>query len=55
MVQELSQHMRIINSKLDNNLTAINDFKQLLLQTRSEIVALQQDDDKEEGEKLRRQ
>lgn len=31
----------MINQKLDNNLTAINDFKQLLLQSREEILAKQ--------------
>ena len=37
VIQELCQHLRMINQKLDNNLTAVADFKQLLLQSKTEI------------------
>ena len=43
MIQELCQHLRLINQKLENNLTAINDFKQLLLQSKSEVNKTQKE------------
>ena len=33
----------MINQKLENNLTAINDFKQLLLQSKSEVNKAQKE------------
>ena len=41
VIQELYQHLRMISQKLDNNLQAIADFKQLLIQSKSEIDAVQ--------------
>ena len=37
----------MINQKLENNLTAINDFKQLLIQSRDEIYVKQKDGKKD--------
>jgi len=37
IVQELCSHLRMINQKLENNLTAVGDFKQLLLESKAEI------------------
>lgn len=37
----------MINQKLENNLTAINDFKQLLVQSRDEIYVKQKDGKKD--------
>ncbi len=37
----------MINQKLDNNLTAIVDFKQLLLQSKQEIELIQKEGKKD--------
>ena len=33
IIQELYQHLRLINQKLENNLTSIDDFSHLLIQS----------------------
>ena len=37
IVQELYQHLRLINQKLENNLSSIDDFGHLLIESKKEI------------------
>ena len=37
IVSEVFQHIKIIDQKLDSNLSAISDFQQLLVESESEI------------------
>ena len=43
IIQELYQHLRLINQKLENNLSSIDDFSHLLIFSKKEIHQKQKD------------